>query len=213
MESGYFITVEGVEGAGKSTAIRHIKKFFALKSVDAIFTREPGGTDNAEKIRELLLSHSLADPHPSTELMLMFASRCEHWHHLILPALNAGKIVVSDRFFDATYAYQGGGRNIDHSEIDKLLEIVMGNNVPDLTILLDVPVSTSVSRIAKRKQLDRIENEDVAFFERVRNTYLELAENNPRFVVIDATQSLHQVKSDITNALKSKIPNLNTSRV
>lgn len=203
MNNGYFITIEGIEGAGKSTVIKHIRKIIKQNSIEALFTREPGGTDNAEKIRELLLSENLVDPDPTTELMLMFASRNEHYKSLILPALENDKFVISDRFYDATYAYQGGGRNIDLTLIDNLKELVLGDFAPDLTILLDIPISVSLERIAKRKHLDRIESENIDFFERVRDTYLSIAKSDSRFVVIDASQSLSGVKRQVTDVLKN----------
>lgn len=203
MNNGYFITIEGIEGAGKSTVIKHIRKIIKQNSIEALFTREPGGTDNAEKIRELLLSENLVNPDPTTELMLMFASRNEHYKSLILPALENDKFVISDRFYDATYAYQGGGRNIDLTLIDNLKELVLGDFAPDLTILLDIPISVSLERIAKRKHLDRIESENIDFFERVRDTYLSIAKSDSRFVVIDASQSLSGVKRQVTDVLKN----------
>mgnify|MGYP005655858097 CR=1 FL=1 len=205
MRNGYLITIEGIEGAGKSTAIKHIKRILQKNNIESIFTREPGGTDNAEKIRDLLLNNNLSGLDSTTELMLMFASRKEHVKTLIIPKMEEGKVVVSDRFYDATYAYQGGGRNIDITLIDKFRNLVLGDFEPNLTILLDVPIEISMARIAKRKELDRIENEDARFFSRVREQYLKLARTNSRFVVIDGSQSLYKVKSDITNAILQNI--------
>ncbi|MEE3002865.1 MAG: dTMP kinase, partial [Pseudomonadota bacterium] len=138
---GFFITIEGIEGAGKTTALNFIKNFFADINLSAVFTREPGGTANAEQIRQLLLSKELESPLPETELMLMFASRLEHTKNLILPALEADNVVVSDRYYDASYAYQGGGRLLDTRKIDELRSWVLGDFTPNLTILLDVPIS------------------------------------------------------------------------
>lgn len=205
MRNGYLITIEGIEGAGKSTAIKHIKRILQKNNIESVFTREPGGTDNAEKIRDLLLNNNLSGLDSTTELMLMFASRNEHVKTLIIPKMEEGKVVVSDRFYDATYAYQGGGRNIDITLIDKFRNLVLGDFEPNLTILLDVPIEISMARISKRKELDRIENEDARFFSRVREQYLKLARTNSRFVVIDGSQSLYKVKSDITNAILQNI--------
>jgi dTMP kinase len=205
LRNGYLITIEGIEGAGKSTAIKHIKKILQKNNIESVFTREPGGTDNAEKIRDLLLNNNLSGLDSTTELMLMFASRNEHVKTLIIPKMEEGKVVVSDRFYDATYAYQGGGRNIDITLIDKFRNLVLGDFEPNLTILLDVPIEISMARISKRKELDRIENEDARFFSRVREQYLKLARTNSRFVVIDGSQSLYKVKSDITNAILQNI--------
>ena len=144
--------------------------------------------------------------------MLMFASRNEHYKSLILPALENGSLVVSDRFYDATYAYQGGGRNIDLTLIDNLKKLVLDDFAPDLTILLDIPIDVSLARISKRKQLDRIESENIDFFERVRSTYLNIAKSDSRFVVIDASQSLSEVKQKITDTLKN-IPLMSSSNV
>jgi dTMP kinase len=205
LRNGYLITIEGIEGAGKSTAIKHIKRILQKNNIESVFTREPGGTDNAEKIRDLLLNNNLSGLDSTTELMLMFASRNEHVKTLIIPKMEEGKVVVSDRFYDATYAYQGGGRNIDITLIDKFRNLVLGDFEPNLTILLDVPIEISMARISKRKELDRIENEDARFFSRVREQYLKLARTNSRFVVIDGSQSLYKVKSDITNAILQNI--------
>ena len=204
--SGFFITIEGIEGAGKTTALNFIKKFFTQINLPATFTREPGGTANAEQIRQLLLSKKLESPLPETELMLMFASRLEHTRNLILPALNADNIVVSDRYYDASYAYQGGGRLLNPKKIDELRSWVLGDFTPNLTILLDVPISVSIARIAKRKNLDRIESEKQEFFLRVKEHYLGLARNNPRFVCIDSTLPLSEVEQQLKDIISSKLP-------
>jgi|SaaInlStandDraft_7_1057024.scaffolds.fasta_scaffold03030_5 dTMP kinase len=205
VSKGFFITIEGIEGVGKSTAVNFLREDFKRKKIDAIFTREPGGTKSAEHIRNLLLSKKLENISPETELLLMFASRVEHVNELIMPALNNGKIVVSDRFYDASYAYQGAGRGMSLDIIESLKKWALQDLTPDLTLLLDVPLDVSLDRIARRKELDRIEKEDRCFFARVRSQYLDLAKNNKRFVVIDAGCSLEDVRLQITKALNEKI--------
>ena len=205
MAKGFFITIEGIEGVGKSTAVNFLRDEFKDKNIDAVFTREPGGTKNAEHIRDFILSNKLKDILPETELSLMFASRLEHVNKLIMPALNDGKIVVSDRFYDASYAYQGGGREMGFDAIDELRKWALHDLTPDLTLLLDVPLEVSLARIARRKKLDRIETESACFFTRVRQEYLNLAKNNSRFVVIDASCSLEDVRAQILIALNEKI--------
>lgn len=205
-ESGFFISIEGTEGVGKSTAIEGLKGYFLEKNIDAVFTREPGGTPNAEKIRALLLGSALTDPQSETELMLMYASRLEHTKSLILPALENGKVVVSDRFFDASFAYQGGGRGLDCDIISKLNNWVLGEFKPNLTILLDAPHDVCAERMARRKEKDRIEQEQADFFERVRMRYLSLAEEDPRFEVIDASMSAEAVLHAIVSCVEKHMP-------
>lgn len=196
-----FITIEGVEGVGKSTAINFIKKHLDKKNIQAIYTREPGGTANAELIRALLLGDGLIDPTPETELLLMQACRLEHVKNIIRPALADKKVVVSDRFYDASYAYQGGGRGIDVSKIDALRNIFMADITPDLTLLLDAELNISNKRIAKRSYKDRIEQEQHEFFARVKSSYLSLAAQESRFVIINANKSIKQVQAAIMKAI------------
>jgi dTMP kinase len=204
MKKGLFITIEGIEGAGKSTAVREIEKQLKLKEVDYILTREPGGTEIAEGIRQLLLKHYFEEKMAEdTELLLMFASRAQHIAQLIKPALNAGKIVICDRFTDASFAYQGGGRGVSKEHIQRLADWVQGDLKPDLTILLDIHPKIGLKRAAKRGEPDRIEKEEIKFFERVRKTYLDLAKNDPdRFRVIDASQTLSKIKASLKKILK-----------
>ena len=198
-----FITLEGIEGSGKSTQLDFIVHFLQEKNVDAERTREPGGTELGEKIRELLLSNDLTDMHEDTELTLMFAARIEHVNKVIKPALAAGKWVVCDRFYDATYAYQGYGREIDLNKIDVLRKYAIGELTPDLTLLLDIDLKTSGQRVVNRGNQDRFENEKVEFYQRVRNGYLALAKQHAnRITIIDSTQSVEQVQSDIVSKLK-----------
>ena len=201
MSRGYFITIEGIEGVGKSTAIHFLQRYFAKRGELVTFTREPGGTPNAEAIRSLLLGDTLQLPHPDTELLLMFASRVEHVRQLILPALQSGKTVVSDRFYDASYAYQGGGRELGVEKVRALKACTLGELTPDLTLLLDAPLDICFERIRKRKHLDRIEQEDAAFFQRVRQQYLDLAAESAHYVIIDASTPLIEVEQSITDTL------------
>ncbi len=204
MKRGQFITIEGTEGAGKSTAMTFISDFLHAAGRDVVKTREPGGTEIAEQIRNVLL-HTPANERmqPETELLLMFAGRAQHIAACIEPALIAGKWVVSDRFVDASYAYQGAGRGIDTQYIATLDKMVVGKHYPNLTLLLDVPAEMGFSRAVKRNATrDRIEQEKIDFFERVRNAYLARAKADPkRIKVIDASLSVDQVQDQIANCL------------
>ncbi|HLB57073.1 MAG TPA: dTMP kinase [Coxiellaceae bacterium] len=200
------ITLEGCEGVGKSTALTFIQKYFSEKKIECVFTREPGGTKIGEAIREILLHNTSENIFPDTELLLMFAARAQHIAQIIKPALSAGKTVVSDRFTDASFAYQGGGRKIPAERIQILSDFVQGNLQPDLTLLLDAPVEIGLSRMQSRGKKDRIEQESIDFFNRVRNTYLNRAKQFPeRFVIIDASGSLANTQKQIKAALDSKI--------
>jgi len=195
---GLFITIEGGEGVGKSTNITALEQYLREHHIDLVMTREPGGTPLGEGVRELLLKTGDAPVSTLTELMLVFAARAQHIAEVIEPALARGQWVISDRFTDATYAYQGGGRGLDSDAIRRLESLVQGALRPDLTILLDVPVEIGMERARGRGELDRIEQEDLAFFERVRATYLELASNGGgRYRVVDASQPLEQVERDV----------------
>ena len=203
MKQGIFITLEGVEGAGKSTAVNFIEDFLTNEGHDVIKTREPGGTVIGEQIREILLkneNHALAY---DTELLLVFSARAQHIQEVILPALSSGKIILCDRFTDASYAYQGGGRGIDASRINLLEKWVQGDLRPNLTLLFDLDVSIGMQRTKKRSDADRFEREEINFFEKIRNTYLERAKNEPqRFRVINSALSLERVKKQIITILK-----------
>jgi len=199
---GKFITLEGSEGSGKSTNLAYIRDRLVEQGIDLIVTREPGGTTLGEAIRGLLLDHRNTSMCSDTELLLMFAARAQHLAEVILPALDAGKWVLCDRFTDATYAYQGYGRGIAHERIALLEQWVQGELRPDLTLFLDVPVSLGLERASNRGEPDRFERERLEFFERVREGYLAQARQAPqRYRVIDASFPLEQVQLQIESVL------------
>jgi dTMP kinase len=201
-----FLTLEGIEGVGKSTAMSFIQTYLTHAKKDFVVTREPGGTPIAEQIRQLLLTPSQEVMIPETELLLMFASRVQHIHSVISPALKAGKWVLSDRFVDASYAYQGGGRNIDFKYIEMLEHWLVQDIQPDITLLLDAPPEIGLMRAKHRSAHDRIEQEKRDFFERVRAAYLERARTEPkRFHIIDATLSIEAVEQHIKAILEQYI--------
>jgi dTMP kinase len=203
---GRLITLEGGEGAGKSTAVDTVRRWFEARNRRVILTREPGGTPPAERIRELLLDPETGDLEPLTELLLMFAARSENLRRVIRPALEADQDVICDRFSDASMAYQGYGRGLGPEPVNALRELVHPGLAPDLTLLLDVPVSVGMQRIGERDdQPDRFEQNTVAFLERVRQGYLEQAEREPdRFRVIDASQGLAEVRARIEFILQER---------
>ena len=209
---GFFLTIEGGEGAGKTTAIGFVKAWLQQQSLEFIETREPGGTRLAEELRALLLAPHEETISDTTELLMMFAARSQNLTENIEPALAAGKVVVCDRFTDATYAYQGGGRNIDHQKITTLEQLVQGDRRPDMTLLLDVDPEVGMARAKGRAkaqggELDRIEQEAIEFFHRVRNTYLARARQYPgQYVIIDASQPVESVRRQITAALAGQLP-------
>ena len=196
-----FITLDGIDGSGKTTQLNVIRDWFAARQMPVVFTREPGGTPLGEKLRELLL-----DPQTRvslhTETLLMFAARRQHLEDVVLPALAQGIHVVSDRFTDATFAYQGGGRGLPAAEVEVLENWVQGSLRPDLTILLDVPLEVSVARIEGSRDKDRFEREDSDFFARVRAAYLQRAAQSPqRYEVINSHRDKAEVKQDIEAVL------------
>ncbi len=198
MDRGKFITVEGIEGVGKSTNIDFLSSLIEKKGLAVIRTREPGGTPMAERIRELLLEHGEEPMTDIAELLLFFAARSVHIHNAIKPALLAGKWVVCDRFTDASRAYQGDGRGLNQETINTLADWVQEDLQPDLTILLDAPAEIGMDRAGRRGAADRLEIEKTDFYARVRDGYLALADSEPeRFAVIDASQSLEQVQAAI----------------
>jgi dTMP kinase len=206
---GRFITVEGGEGVGKTTQLAVIKQVLADSGVDCIMTREPGGTPRAEQIRELLLAPTPEPMPPTCELLLMFAARATHLENVIRPALERGAWVVSDRFTDATYAYQGSARGMSVADIAVLEDLVQRSLRPDLTLLLDAPVEVALERARQRnqgQQTDRFELERAGFFERVRSGYLTRAAQEPqRFRVIDASRPLTEVSETLRSLLTTYI--------
>ena len=203
---GKFISVEGGDGSGKTTSIAHIKSRLISCGIQVIETREPGGTEMAEEIRSLLLRPRDESVSEMAELLLMFASRAQHIYSLIQPALDAGKWVLSDRFTDATFAYQGGGRGIPMQWITTLEIMVQQTLRPDLTFLLDLPVEMGLERARKRSDLDRFEVEQLNFFKAVRRVYLQRAANEPnRFAIIDAAPSITNVQCQIDRAIEQRL--------
>ena len=201
---GKFISIEGVEGAGKSTARQFIQDYLENAHISLVATREPGGTEIAEEIRKVLLYPATAEKiQPKTELLLMFASRAQLVTQVILPALYSGKWVLSDRYVDASYAYQGGGREIPEADIHALDKMIVGPHYPNLTLLLDVPVEIGLKRTEARGSVkDRIEHERVEFFTRVREAYLARAKQDPeRIKIIDASRDTISVNSQIASIL------------
>ena len=192
---GKFITLEGVDGAGKTSHIEFIKEYLTNLKLNFIMTREPGGTELGEKLREILLHDEMT---PKTETILMFAARNEHIEKVIRPGLTSGAIVISDRFTDASYAYQSGGKGVEDEEIDVLKDLVQKNLQPDLTFLFDLPVEVSIKRLKKTRKLDKFEKEEKDFHENVRKKYLMLAKNNPkRFSVLNSEKSIDEIQSQI----------------
>ncbi len=204
MKKGKFITLEGGEGVGKTTNLGFIEDMLASQGITVIKTREPGGTPLAEKIRQLLLDETQEQVDPIAELLMMFAARAQHILHVIRPALERGDWVLCDRFTDATYAYQGGGRGIDFDKIAWLENLVQGEIRPDLTILLDADFEVGMKRARQRGKLDRFEQEQREFFEKIRQAYLQLAQQQPRrFAVIDASQDLASIQQQIQQQINS----------
>ena len=198
---GKFITFEGVDGAGKSTHIDEVISFLESQKIAVKRTREPGGTKLGEKLRELLL-HDEMDP--ETETLLMFAARRQHIAEVIKPALDEGVFVVSDRFTDATYAYQYGGKQVAYSKIEALEAWVHPDLKADLTLLFDLPVEISISRLKSNRAPDKFEKESEAFFNRLRNVYLDLARQHPnRYRVINANQTIESVSHDVIEAIRT----------
>lgn len=203
--SGLFITLEGPEGAGKSTNREYLAERLREQGIEVLLTREPGGTPLAERVRELLLAPSDEPMAADTELLLVFAARAQHLAQVIRPALERGVVVLCDRFTDATYAYQGGGRGLSEARIAVLEDFVQGALRPDLILVFDLPVEVGLARAAARGRLDRFEQEDRRFFEAVRQTYLRRAGEQPqRYRILDAAQSLSQVQQ----ALDALLPEL-----
>ena len=196
--SASFITFEGIEGAGKTTHMQFARAYLEQQGVQVVQTREPGGTPLGERIRALLLADDLPSMAAKTELMLMFAARVEHIDKVIQPALAQGQWVLSDRFYDASYAYQGYGRGIDLTLIGELNELAVGALKPDLSLLFDLDLETSAERVCGRGKADRFEQEQADFFSKVRAGYLDLAKQEPaRIQIVDACQTIADVQQAI----------------
>jgi len=209
MYHGKFITFEGTEGVGKTTQIELAKKYLQSRNIESLVTREPGGTAVGERIREVLLDKGNSNTDPMAELLLMFAARAQHLEEIIYPALKNNVWVLCDRFTDASYAYQGGGRGIPFSTIRRIENVVQDGFEPDLTILLSGDVEAGMRRVSKRGKKDRFELEKVEFFERIRHHYIKIAKSNlERFRVIDADKSIDKVALAIQAAMKSRFAEL-----
>ncbi|WP_038369661.1 dTMP kinase [Brackiella oedipodis] len=199
MKQGLFVTLEGVDGAGKSSHHLFLKNFFEQAGYVVIQTREPGGTPLGESLRQLLLHEPM---YPETELLLMFAARQESVQALIKPALAQGKVVISDRFTDSSFAYQGGGRGFAQERIQTLADWVHADLQPDLTLLFDLDIDTARQRLTAAREADRFEQEQAEFFARVRASYLDLAKQHPeRFIVIDSRQPIAQIQRRLQRQL------------
>jgi dTMP kinase len=201
-----FLSLEGSEGAGKSTSLKFIKQWFDINGIELVVTREPGGTPFAEEIRNLLLANREEKVVSDAELLLMYASRAQHCQKFIIPHLENGQNVISDRFNDASFAYQGYGRGLDIERLTELDHWVLGDFKPDLTLFLDISVELGLKRAGDRSKPDRFEVEKISFFDNVRKGYLERAKNEPeRIKVIDASGSIDQVQTRIAAVLEAVI--------
>ena len=199
-----FITFEGIEGSGKSSLIAQLKKYFKSSKLEAFFSKEPGGTDLGKEIRKTLLNPKYSFD-PTSELLLLLADRAEHVQKIIRPNLQKNNLIFCDRYLDSTLAYQGSGRNLDKKIIKEMFK-VLDFPIPDLTILLDVPVQIGLSRARKRNKLDRFEKEDLNFHENVRRSYLDLAKNDStRIVIFDSSISEEELFKKAVNLIKSRI--------
>ena len=202
MRKGAFVTIEGLEGAGKSSSISTIKDVLDTHQIAYTTTREPGGTDLGERIRDLLLASSASPMYPMTELLLMFAARHEHVERIICPKLADGYWVICDRFLDSSYAYQGGGRQIPLDVIETLEQISLANVSPDYTFVLDVPVVEGLKRAGGVNAPDRFEQEDIYFFDRARDVFLARSKDNLKYCVIDAAKPEANVQEEIRESLE-----------
>ena len=199
-----FISFEGIEGSGKSSLIKNLKNYYKNHALDVFFTKEPGGTELGKKIREILLDPT-SEIDPSSELFLLMADRVHHVKNKINPNLNENKIVFCDRYIDSTIAYQGGGRDLDDKDIEGMIKMLK-LPIPDLTILLDVPVETGLMRAKQRSELDRFEKEDIDFHKKIRQSYLNLQKKYPdRIIIFNASMNENDVFEEVLNYIKSKI--------
>jgi len=205
MKKGLFITFEGIEGCGKSTQARMLKEFLIKAGKHVFLTREPGGPKIAEEIRKMLLSVNNKEMLPQTEVLLYMASRSQHTGEWIIPELEKGKIVISDRYYDSTFAYQGAARKIDGKLIDTIRRYATFGLVPDITFLVDLPEEIGLSRILK-KDADRLEQESMEFHKRVREGFLDLAKKEPeRFVILDGNKSIDEIHHDVINEITREL--------
>lgn len=203
MKTGKFIVIEGLEGAGKSTAMSQIQQILSSQGISFITTREPGGTPLAEKMRDIVKAETDEHLTAEAELLLMYASRIQLIDNVIKPALSEGKWVIGDRHDMSSLAYQGGGRQLPDSLLLPIRNAVLKDFAPDLTILMDLDPRVGLSRAAARGELDRIERMDMGFFDRTRNVYLELANNNPKVITINAENELQTVQQDLNNTISN----------
>lgn len=210
MARGILITIEGLEGAGKSTSIESLSALLDDRDISYVTTREPGGTDLGEQVREILLAHTEEPMHAMTELLLMFAARTEHVNKIISPALEAGCWVICDRFTDSSFAYQGGGRGLDLEDIAKLENITLAGVRPDYTLILDVPTKEGLARAGSHRSLDRFETEENAFFERARQVFLNRSKDSDRYHLIDAARPAAAVQKDTAQWLLSIVDEMGT---
>jgi dTMP kinase len=202
MQRGKFLTIEGTEGVGKSTNLAFVRDWLVARGLEVVVTREPGGTPLAEELRGLLLSKRTESVDETAELLMVFAARAQHLAQVIKPALARGAWVLSDRFTDATYAYQGGGRGLSKAVIEELEQLVQGDLRPDLTLILDIDVELGLNRARQRGELDRFESETIGFFERVRAAYRQRAQVAPeRYALVDAGKTLPEVQAEIDQVL------------
>jgi dTMP kinase len=202
MKKNLFISFEGIEGCGKSTQAKKLQEYFNQNKIENILTREPGGTEIGNKIREILLTSSSQNIQAITEVLLNFASRVEHCQQVIIPSLNQGKMVISDRFFDSTFAYQGFAQKIDIDQINLIKKIAIGNFVPDITFLIDLDVELAFERIKQRNDNNRYEKLAIEFHQQVRAGFLKLASQNLRIKIIDGNQSIEKKFLQIINYLQ-----------
>jgi dTMP kinase len=201
MKKNLFITFEGIEGSGKSTQSKKLQEFFLQKKIDAILTREPGGCEIAEQIRKILLAEKFNNMQALTEILLNFSARLEHVEQVIKPALKQGKVVICDRFFDSTYAYQGSACGVDFAVIEQIQKITLKDFEPDITFLIDVDVEQAFARINSRIDNNRYEKLGLEFHQKVRSGFLKLADKNQRIKKIDGSQNIEQILLEITKHL------------
>lgn len=210
LTQGLFIAVEGIDGVGKSAAVAYLHRLLLSYGINVLLSREPGGTELAEQIRALLLNHHQEQVLPDTELLLLFAARVQHTAHVIRPALNSGRWVLSDRFIDSSYAYQGGGRGVPMARIKTLEEWFCSTVLPNHVFILDAPVSVALSRKQQDAPHDRIEKEQHAFFERVRQAYADRAAENPtHYSLIDSSMTLEHVQAQLKAKMHAIIEHYN----